>query len=166
MQGNLDIPLSERGVREAEDLAEELSSRSVHRVFSGFTLPAYQTARIVRRRARGRSVTRREALDEVNLGLWQGLWDIDLRRKHPRAVQRWLLHPASVEPPMGERLDRAYDRLVRGVEEILSTHGRSRVLIVTGLYAYALLVSYFTDRDLSHFWTLFREPKRWELFAV
>ena len=166
LQGNLDIPLSPKGVRGAERTGDDLAQRGVKRVFSGFTLPAYQTACILCDRDELRSVNRRADLDEVNMGLWQGLWKIDIKRKHRRAYLQWLRNPASVEPPMGERLDEAYDRLVAGLEDILKAHMRSRIVTVVGPYAYALMACYLRDRGLDHFWEMFNAPKKWEMFTV
>jgi broad specificity phosphatase PhoE len=111
-------------------------------------------------------VTRKAQLNEVNLGLWQGLLLADLKRKHRRAFLTWMENPDSVEPPGGERLDRAYARLVAGLEDIIRANMRRKVMVVLGPYAYALLTCYLRDRELDRFWDIFGEAKMWEIFAV
>ena len=166
LRGSLDIPLSDEGVARARSLGEKLGDRPVRSVYSGFTLSAYQTARILCH-ANGRTaVTRMRELDEVNLGLWQGMLELELKRKHRRAYLRWVRSPEGVAPPMGEPVDRAYRRLVGGFEEILRANRKARVMTVTGPYAWTLLVCYLRDQPLSDFWAVFREPKRWETFQV
>jgi broad specificity phosphatase PhoE len=166
LQGNLDIPLSDRGVEAAKALGRKLWAYRVGRAYSGFSLPVFQTARIICQNNGRLAVTRRRDLDEVNLGLWQGLLTADLKRKHKRAYLRWLEDPLAVEPPMGERLDRAYRRMVRGMEEIIRPNIDARAMVVLGCFAYALVVAYLRDQELDRFWDIYREPKKWEMFAV
>jgi len=59
------------------------------------------------------------ALDEVNLGLWQGLTITELRARHPTAFGQWEEDPLAVRPPQGETLDEAIARLRAGLRKIL-----------------------------------------------
>ncbi len=166
LQGNLQIPLSPEGMGKAGELGAELAMLKVKRIYSGFSLPAYQTACIISDMDGRVSVRRSPDLDEVDFGLWQGLLDLDLKRKHRRAYFKWLADPASIEPPGGERLGDAYQRLVEAVESVMHADRKKRIMVVTGRYACALLACYFKDAGLKSFWEVFRDPRRWELFAV
>ncbi len=167
IQGNIDIPLCEAGVARARLTGSELASMGIKLVYSGTSMPVYQTACIISEGNGRVSVTRKPELDEVDFGLWQGLLDLDLRRKHRRIYNKWLTDPASIEPPSGERLDEAFGRIVGGIEGIMRAKPGKRVMVVTGPYAFALVACYFKDSGLGPFWDMYRDSgKRWELYTA
>jgi broad specificity phosphatase PhoE len=59
------------------------------------------------------------ALDEVNLGLWQGLTRADLKFRFPSVFPQWEENPLAVNPPDGESLPDAIVRLQTGIKRIL-----------------------------------------------
>jgi probable phosphoglycerate mutase len=68
-------------------------------------------------------------LDEVNLGLWQGLTESDLKFRYPKAYAQWDQNPLAVNPPEGEPLSDAIDRLRGGLRRILKRkHGLTLAL--------------------------------------
>ena len=68
-------------------------------------------------------------LDEVNLGLWQGLTESDLKFRYPKVYSQWDQNPLAVNPPEGEPLSDAIDRLRDGLQRILKRkHGQTLVL--------------------------------------
>jgi len=58
-------------------------------------------------------------LDEVNLGLWQGLTRADLRFRFPSVFPQWEENPLAVNPPDGESLEEAVERVKEGLKRIL-----------------------------------------------
>lgn len=60
-------------------------------------------------------------LSDVDLGLWQGLRMSDIRERYPKVYKQWTDDPLSLNPPEGEPLRAAQERLVeqlaRGVEK-------------------------------------------------
>jgi len=66
-------------------------------------------------------------LDELDLGLWEGLKPAEVRSRFPRVFAQWMEKPLEVTPPDGEQLDKAIDRLTAGTLRILK---RSRGLHV------------------------------------
>jgi len=59
------------------------------------------------------------ALNEVNLGLWQGLARSDVRFRFPSVFQEWEENPLAVTPPDGESLPDAIERLRGGLKRLL-----------------------------------------------
>jgi broad specificity phosphatase PhoE len=59
------------------------------------------------------------ALDEVNLGLWQGLTRSELRFRFPTVFPQWEENPLAVNPPDGESLPDAINRIQAGIKGIL-----------------------------------------------
>ncbi|HTW93886.1 MAG TPA: histidine phosphatase family protein [Tepidisphaeraceae bacterium] len=49
-------------------------------------------------------------LEEINLGLWEGLTRQDLRFRYPTSFPQWEENPLAVNPPDGEALPAAIER--------------------------------------------------------
>jgi broad specificity phosphatase PhoE len=60
-----------------------------------------------------------KALDEMNLGLWQGLTRSELKFRFPTVIPQWQSNPLSVIPPDGESLEEAVQRLMGGLTRVL-----------------------------------------------
>jgi broad specificity phosphatase PhoE len=77
-----------------------------------------QTARLIAERfslrLRGNS-----DLDEVGLGLWEGLTPEELQFRFPTVFPQWQTNPLGVNPPDGEPLDSAIQRIGTAVRAIL-----------------------------------------------
>jgi len=58
-------------------------------------------------------------LEEVALGLWQGLTRTDARFRFPSAFDEWTQNPAGVRPPEGEPLERAVERFRAALRKVL-----------------------------------------------
>lgn len=77
-----------------------------------------QTARLIAERFQIRA-SDSAALDEVNLGLWQGLTRSDLHFRFPTVFAQWEENPLAVNPPEGETLLNAIVRVQVGLKRIL-----------------------------------------------
>jgi len=58
-------------------------------------------------------------LDEVRLGLWQGLFPEDVRARFPTVYPQWEAQPLLVTPPDGEPLEEAIRRIRAPLNRIL-----------------------------------------------
>jgi broad specificity phosphatase PhoE len=58
-------------------------------------------------------------LNEMGLGLWQGLLPDEIRRRFPSVYSRWLQDPLGVKPPDGEPLQGAIHRIGSALSKIL-----------------------------------------------
>jgi broad specificity phosphatase PhoE len=58
-------------------------------------------------------------VDEIDVGLWQGLTRSELRSRFPKAFAQWERNPAAVNPPDGETLADAMDRLAGALRNIV-----------------------------------------------
>lgn len=82
-------------------------------------------------------------LAEVHLGLWQGLTEEELLRRHPEAFEAFQLDARAVVPPEAEEVDDARERIGRALVKVRKAHRRERrlVVVVAGELAFALLVA-------------------------
>ena len=110
IQGTLDIPLNECGIRQAQQIAADLHHVPLDLIYCGPQPAARETASLL---AKDRGLTPKvvEDLHNVNCGLWQGLRVEDLRRKHHKVFKLCQDSPGSVCPPEGETLSEAAERV-------------------------------------------------------
>jgi broad specificity phosphatase PhoE len=75
-----------------------------------------------------------EGLQGFELGLWEGLTRSELRRRFPSVFPQWEERPLSVNPPDGETLPEAIDRIHAAVVKIVKRNrGGSIVLVMRPL---------------------------------
>jgi phosphoserine phosphatase len=106
-QGRLDAPLSERGILQAQALADYLASSAQWRPSAIVSSPlarARDTARVAAERI-GLHASVDEALVEISHGEWEGLRKPEIAQRWPEMFAAWRSTPESVRFPGGESLD-------------------------------------------------------------
>ena len=131
--GALDVPLSDRGLAEASDLAARLSAVEetcrVAAIYCGPSECACRTAEIIGR-AIGLRPKRLDGLRNLDQGLWQGLPRDEVRRRYQKNFKQWLDEPCTVCPPLGENVDEALARVRAALRPILKRHTREPIALV------------------------------------
>jgi len=130
MQGHLDIPMSARGMRQAQAVAGALASERIDAVYSSDLVRALALARTVAGRL-GLDVTADARLRERALGVAEGLTDEELRLRHPEVHAPFRGQDADYAPPGGESTRERHERSVAVGREIAARHPGARVLVVT-----------------------------------
>lgn len=88
-------------------------------------------------------------LEEVDLGLWQGLTRTDAKFRFPSAFDEWLQNPAGVRPPEGEALEAAVDRLRGSLRKILRRHRDKTVAVALRPMAMQITLGLLRDEPLA-----------------
>ena len=70
-QGNKDSPLTEIGIKQANDLKASLNGKNIHAAYTSPLKRALDTAKIITR-GTPIKVIERDGLREINLGPWEG----------------------------------------------------------------------------------------------
>jgi probable phosphoglycerate mutase len=110
IQGDLDLPLSDRGRQQVSDVIERLRGKEIGTIYASTTEPARSTARAIGE-SLGAPVKELDELGNLNQGLWQGLLLEEIKRKQPRVYKQWRDAPGSVCAPQGETCDEAHERV-------------------------------------------------------
>ncbi len=118
IQGSLDLPLTDLGRQQVDDIVEQLRQEAFDVIYASPTEPAASTAEIIGR-ALGISVKIVDGLANLHQGLWQGLSLDDIRRKHPRVYKQWEDDPESVCAPDGEECNEAQERVAEALKKPL-----------------------------------------------
>ena len=72
----------------------------------------------------------RPELDELHLGLWQGLTRDELEHRFPSVFPMWEEQPLSVNPPDGESLAQAVERIDMPLRKLLRRNRGGVVVLV------------------------------------
>ncbi|MEQ8767603.1 MAG: histidine phosphatase family protein [Planctomycetota bacterium] len=118
LQGSLDIPLSLEGMQETSRIAQKLEGLGKAHLYSGRGQTSRETAEAVSERL-GVKVRSLDDLEEVNLGIWQGLLLSDIKSKYRRAYRAWRDDPTVMTPPSGEDIRQAARRAARAINDIV-----------------------------------------------
>jgi phosphoserine phosphatase len=130
-QGQLDAPLSELGLRQAEALAERLSSEKLDAIYSSPLQRARRTADAIAGFHRSLEIQEDPALLEIHHGDWQGLFAADVRERYAEALEEWRTHPTRVQMPNGESFSNILKRTLNFQERICKQHGRDATILAS-----------------------------------
>lgn len=113
--GTLDMPVNQRGQEQIREIIQKLhaSGIRVEVVLTSPDDPASGTAHAVAATQAGVKVKELDELRNVNLGLWQGLPESDIRKRFPRLFRTAKEDSTEICPPEGETLSDACQRLER-----------------------------------------------------
>ncbi|MBI3392634.1 MAG: histidine phosphatase family protein [Nitrospirae bacterium] len=129
-QGQMDVPLSAEGRVQAERVAHRLATERIDAIYASDLSRARDTAEIIGQRL-GMPVMGVSGLREIDLGTWQGLTYEQVRRRHFDESGPLPCYPVDVPPPGGESLRDVQTRATIAVEEIVRSHPRGTLVIVT-----------------------------------
>ncbi|MFP4481739.1 MAG: histidine phosphatase family protein [Thermovirgaceae bacterium] len=132
-QGKADIPLNERGRKEATLLGERLKSWTPCSVYSSPLARAAETARIL-----AASIYPRPPVDfvddlaEIDFGDWESHSVYDVARKDPKLYAAWRADPSLVTSPGGEAFENVLARVKRALEHIFEESSGDLLIVFHG----------------------------------
>jgi probable phosphoglycerate mutase len=124
--GNSSLPLTAEGIDELRHRLDNvrLKVEAVYRPAGNEACA--QAGQILAKKYRVRARDNPD-LNEMGLGLWQGLLPDEIRRRFLTVYSRWLEEPLAVMPPDGEPLQSAIDRIGSAVKRIIRRNQNSGV---------------------------------------
>lgn len=155
IQGQLDIPLNERGRWQAHRLALAVAEEGLQAIYASDLWRAYDTALSVASGA-GLPVVTDEGLRERGFGVFEGKTFAEIEAIWPEQSARWRRRDPDFGPEGGERLTDFYARCVATAQRLAAVHpGQTIALVAHGgvldcLYRAAAGVS-------------LQAPRTWEL---
>ena len=128
LQGRIDLPLSDRGKKEAEALSEILKSEPIDIIFHSPLKRAIQTAEIVNRN-HNLELKKIECFTEVDMGDWEGEHYFELIEKNRDFHRTWFRDPDAAIPG-GESYCQVFNRVKPGVSRVLACEYRN--ILISG----------------------------------
>jgi len=157
-RGRRDLPLTERGKREAQAVAGHLAA--VLRPTSLYTSP------LARCMDTGRAIAQAckleaEILDDladIDYGGWQWKSYAEAQEADPKLFQKWFTAPHLMRFPSGESLQDLVARSADALRFVLDRHARDTVVLVSHDSVNRALLLQLLDQPLSAYWRLAQEP--------
>lgn len=148
--GSAELPLAPEGLSRAREAARRIADRGgAARIYAPPAGHAAEAAAAVAEALGHASVAEREDLAELRFGLWQGLAESELSRRHKTAFRAFLTDARAVVAPEGEEVGAAFDRLGKALAAIARRHAREArpVVVVVPEFAFALLAARLEGRE-------------------
>ena len=131
LQGHLDIPLNDVGLRQAQHLAQALVQRdAIDAIYASDLSRAHTTAQAIAQ-ATGQTVSTHPGLRERHFGAFQGRTFAEIEVELPEHAWHWRKRTPDWSPPEGgESLIDLRERIVATVDELAARHPGQQVVMV------------------------------------
>lgn len=166
LQGQLNIPLNQKGCLQAHCVADYLQAVNFQKVFSSSLIRAKTTAEIIRGdlseaeilcRTEGNTwpspfeIELLPALQEVSHGDWEGRLESELRLLYPHQFHLWKTAPLTCRKPNGENLHQVQARVIPAWENLVQRCQESQnVLVVAHKFTIQVILCYISGLNLQH----------------
>ncbi len=151
IQGSMDSPLTDEGVRGAERLSVRLKETHFDFVITSPLYRAYRTAMIILK-DRNIPIIKDDSLKEINCGVFEGFTFTEIWLKHPELKAKLHSDPLNFRYPGGESLTEFYDRVKNGFEKIIEEKTDKTILIVAHGGTIKGLTSYMIEKADPSSW--------------
>jgi broad specificity phosphatase PhoE len=166
IQGTLDVPLSEDGKRQAENVATALAELKPTILYSAPGLASQQTAQVISDRFSLKLRTL-DKLTNVNQGLWQGLLVDDVKTKQPKVFRQWLEHPEMICPPEGESVSKARERVSEVLTKLTKKLKPDAIAVLVAPDPLACVIRHvLSGAEFGDLWHCGTQAGRWETFEL
>jgi phosphoserine phosphatase len=165
IKGSLDIPLSPRGIQQAEAAAKSLNGLKLDVLYVAPCESAQDTARYICRR-NGWKQKSLDCLRNVDHGLWQGKLVDEVRRLQPRIYRQFQDAPESVCPPGGETLCDAKERVSAVLAKLKRKHRGQRIGFVVPEPMASIVRCEFVGGSIDDMWKSELDAGTWDLLVV
>ena len=157
LQGHLDIPLNEVGLRQASHLAQALAQRdTVDAIYASDLSRAHATASAIAQ-AIGQTVAVHAGLRERHFGVFQGRTFAQIEAELPEHALQWRKRvPEWIPPGGGESLVMLHERILKTVDELAVQHKGQQIVLVA--HGGVLDVLYRAATRLT-----LQAPRTWQL---
>ena len=129
-QGQLDSPLTARGLKQADAIADRLRRVSFSALYSSDLRRALHTAEIVAR-ATGARIEVDAGLRERHTGIFQGLTPEQMAAQYPSEYSAYRSDPYAYQVPQGESGQQRTERSVRVMNMLADRHADATIVAIT-----------------------------------
>jgi broad specificity phosphatase PhoE len=148
-QGVTDIPLTEKGYRQAHAIATALADKPLSLILSSPLQRTRETAAVIAA-SQGLAVETRTELREWHQGELEGLTGPELLANHRAYFQRWLQDPAGAAPPGGETLQVLQAGAWPVIESLRARALDAPVAVVSHTMTIGTIICAALGLDLAH----------------
>ncbi len=149
--GRVEVTPTPQGERDVASWAETLRPLGLLTIHHAADELSTRTAKII---AKALDIKSRKVanLAEVDVGLWAGLTDDDLQKRYATAYRELCESPLNVNPPNGETIADAQQRLTVELQKLLKKNGVPAIALVERPLALALTRSSIEGGEEAAIW--------------
>ena len=151
-RGRVDTELNETGIKQAQLLAEYLSSTKIQAISSSPLKRASKTAETIAGYHK-LDVEIAPGLIDFDYGKWQGLPHQEVKDKYKELYAEWINSPNRVKIPAGESLNDVRKRAMSVVDDVIAKY-KGAVVLVAHRVVNKVLICALLGLDNSHFWNI------------
>jgi probable phosphoglycerate mutase len=129
-QGILDVQLNEVGREQARKLAEDAKSTGIEAIYSSDLSRAAETAQALAAPL-GLSPILDTRLRELDIGIFQGLKEAEIKQKHPEEFAAFLANPLEYRIPEGESRMDMQERVFAAWTDIIGKNQYKTIALVS-----------------------------------
>ncbi|HEY3426968.1 MAG TPA: alpha-ribazole phosphatase [Negativicutes bacterium] len=155
-QGHSDIALTEKGVQQAELVANRLANEKINAVYASDLSRAFQTAEKIARKFT-LPVTSLPDLREISFGKWEGLTYDGIYKEWPDVMNKLFTHPDEVQIPGGETFRQVKERASQAIEKLVAKHPDETIAVVSHGGTIRTILCAILDIHLNHVWNIVQD---------
>lgn len=129
IQGQLDVPLNERGRWQAQRLAAAVADEGIAAVYASDLTRAVETALAVGEGS-GQDIVTDSGLRERHFGEFEGFTWREIEQRWPAQSERWRKRDLDFAPEGGETLRQFYERCVATATRLAAAHPGETIAVV------------------------------------
>jgi alpha-ribazole phosphatase len=146
--GWTDLPLTAKGIAQAERVAGRLRAEPLRAVYCSDLQRSRITAEIIAT-SQGLTPVADPDLRELNYGEWEGVAEKRLPVEFPELYQAWVANPAGVATPSGESFSQLLTRVTAATDRITSAYPEGSVAIVGHKSVNRVLLCHWLGVDIN-----------------
>ncbi len=155
--GRSDVPLTPRGLAQAEAIAAALAARPLTAIYVTGLLRTAQTAAPLARRI-GVTPTVCAALREIDYGGWEGCSYAEIDAQWPAHYAEWKAAPDRVAPPDGETFAQLAARIEPAFHALAQRHAGDEIAIIAHKSVNRTLLCCLLGLPVSQYLRICQEP--------
>ena len=152
-RGRKDIPLNERGHKQARTIAGALKDRNIDAIYASPLRRAVETAQPVATLSELEVVPVQGFID-INYGEWEGVSYHEIKKRYTDQYAQWEQRPELVRFPQGETLDTVKERAFGALTDIVRMNPARPVLIISHRVINKVLLCALLGLSNVHFWEI------------
>lgn len=150
VQGQKDVPLTDKGIVQANSLGNRLIHEEIDKIYASDLIRAYETANIIGKINNVEVVSMKE-LREINFGIWEGLTNSEIKTRYQKEFNIWMRTPEKLHLTNAESLKELQLRAMRGINNIVRDNSIDNVLIVSHSATLKTIILGLLGIDISYF---------------
>lgn len=151
--GRTDIGLNSEGIKQVQDLCQQLKKEEIHKAYSSDAKRALRSAEIC---LQGLSIQKYPGLREIDFGIFEGLTHQEIIEKYPQIYKQWLVDPFKTAIPEGENFINFQKRVLGALDTIASKNSGKTIAVVT--HAGPVKVILNSSMPAENIWKIYVKP--------